>query len=143
LHYSNSTGQRLDALEADVSGLKTDVSGLKSDVSGLKSDVSGLKADVSGLKADVSGLKSGLNQVKIGGIVVFLLAVLLSSSQMKAMEKRQDAAEVKADAKAIAAEAKADAKAIAAEARMNNMFFFTSFISIAVPFLMSFYSKTS
>ena len=36
----------------------------------------------------------------------FLLAVSFSSSQMKAFEKRQDAAEAKADAKAIAAEAK-------------------------------------
>jgi cell division septum initiation protein DivIVA len=108
LHYSNSTGQRLDALEADVSGLKTAVS---------------------------------------GGIVSFLLAVSLSSSQMKAMEKRQDAkaiaAEAKADAKAIAAEAKADRNLKIMNDRMSNMFFVTSSISIAVPFLMSLFSKKS
>ena len=123
-------------------------------MSGLKTAVSGLKTAVSELETAVSELETGLDQVKIGGIVFSLLTVSLSSSQMKAMEKRQDAAEAKADAKAIAAEAKADAKAIAAEAkadrnlkimnvRMSNMFFVTSSISIAVPFLMSLFSKKS
>ena len=79
---------------------------------------------------------SGLKTAVSGGIVFFLLAVSLSSSQMKAMEKRQDA-------KAIAAEAKADRNLKIMNDRMSNMFFVTSSISIAVPFLMSLFSKKS
>ena len=73
----------------------------------------------------------------------FLLAVSFSSSQMKAFEKRQDAAEAKSDAKAIAAEAKSDRNLQIMNDRMNKMFLVTSFIAIAAPFLISCYSKTS
>ena len=83
--YSNSAGQRLDALESDVAVLKTDVAVLKTDV----------------------------NQIKVGGVaffIVFVGAAALSFTEMKEVEKRSDAkaivAEAKSDKKMLAMDQK-------------------------------------
>ena len=53
--------ERLERIEADVSGLKTDMTEMKSDVSGLKTDVSGLKTDMTEVKSRLNTIEGRLD----------------------------------------------------------------------------------